>query len=172
MTARLAIRMHRTGSWRTRTLEYWTHLEQHPRHRCSRRRWAHRPSGPALRAVGTTSSKPQHGHAAFTVWRRGCDFSTTRRISSLQAGATPGRETGPQTQQQNCSPPTRLISGVGGSLLTLYGLRRSGLTKPLLSTAGLIITARSVTNMDTRSLLGVGGEIYKSEEGYQHRCTD
>jgi uncharacterized membrane protein len=78
-------------------------------------------------------------------------------IPSLRAGMTEGSQTGSQIQQ-NWSPATRLISGVGGSLLTLYGLRRSGLSKPLLSTAGLIITARSVTNMDTRSLLGVGGE--------------
>ena len=76
----------------------------------------------------------------------------------MRAGTSVSGQTGPQVQPQNWSPATRLISGVGGSLLTLYGLRRSGLTKPLLSTAGLIITARSVTNMDTRSLLGVGGE--------------
>lgn len=78
-------------------------------------------------------------------------------IPTLRAGMSTGSQTGSQ-MQQNWSPATRLLSGVGGSLLTLYGLRRSGLSKPLLSTAGLIITARSVTNMDTRSLLGVGGE--------------
>jgi uncharacterized membrane protein len=86
-------------------------------------------------------------------------FDNPQDIPSLQAGGTTtGSQTGSQTQQQNWSPATRLLSGVGGSLLTLYGLRRSGISKPLLSTAGLIITARSVTNMDTRSLLGVGGE--------------
>jgi uncharacterized membrane protein len=79
-------------------------------------------------------------------------------IPALQAGTSMSQQSGPQTQPQNWSPATRLLSGVGGSLLTLYGMRRSGLAKPLLSTAGLIITARSVTNMDTRSLLGVGGE--------------
>ena len=85
-------------------------------------------------------------------------------IPALQAGISSTgttSQTGSQTQQQNWSPATRLLSGVGGSLLTLYGLRRSGLTKPLLSTAGLIITARSVTNMDTRSLLGVGENLIK-----------
>jgi uncharacterized membrane protein len=85
-------------------------------------------------------------------------FDNPEDIPSLQAGTSMSDQAGSQTQQQNWSPATRLISGVGGSLLTLYGLRRSGLSKPLLSTAGLIITARSVTNMDTRSLLGVGGE--------------
>ena len=85
-------------------------------------------------------------------------FDNPQDIPSLQAGTSTGGQAGSEPQQQNWSPATRLISGVGGSLLTLYGLRRSGISKPLLSTAGLIITARSVTNMDTRSLLGVGGE--------------
>ena len=116
-------------------------------------------SGPALRADRDDILKA----AARTRGVYGVEdelrlFDNPQDIPSLQAGTSPGRETGPETQQQNWSPATRLISGVGGSLLTLYGLRRSGLTKPLLSTAGLIITARSVTNMDTRSLLGVGGE--------------
>lgn len=79
-------------------------------------------------------------------------------IPALQGTQSPRSQSTPEATQQNWSPATRLISGVGGSLLTLYGLRRSGISKPLLSTAGLIITARSVTNMDTRSLLGVGGE--------------
>ena len=85
-------------------------------------------------------------------------FDNPQDIPSLQAGPSTSRQTGSETQQQNWSPATRLLGGVGGSLLTLYGLRRSGLSKPILSTAGLIITARSMTNLDTRSLLGVGGE--------------
>ena len=85
-------------------------------------------------------------------------FDNPQDIPALQGTPSPSRQATLDWQQQNWSPATRLISGVGGSLLTLYGLKRKGLTKPLLSTAGLIITARSVTNMDTRSLLGVGGE--------------
>jgi uncharacterized membrane protein len=60
-----------------------------------------------------------------------------------------------QQTQRNWSPATRLLSGVGGSLLTLYGLTRRGVAKPVLSTAGLVLTARGVTNLDTRSLLGL-----------------
>jgi uncharacterized membrane protein len=63
----------------------------------------------------------------------------------------------PQQTQRNWSPATRLLSGVGGSLLTLYGLTRRGVAKPVLSTAGLVLTARGVTNLDTRSLLGLSG---------------
>lgn len=77
-------------------------------------------------------------------------------IPALQGSPTPRRQGTLDIQQQNWSPATRLISGVGGSLLTLYGLKRGGLTKPLLSTAGLILTTRSITNMDTRSMLGFG----------------
>ncbi len=84
-------------------------------------------------------------------------FDNPQDIPSLREEVSANRQAGSE-MQQNWSPAARLLSGVGGSLLTLYGLRRSGLSKPLLSTAGLIITARSVTNMDTRNLLGVGGE--------------
>jgi len=61
-----------------------------------------------------------------------------------------------QPAQGNWSPATRLLSSVGGSLLTLYGLTRKGLAKPVLSTAGMVLTARGMTNLDTKSLLGLG----------------
>src|ERR1044072_9326878 len=61
----------------------------------------------------------------------------------------------PSWKQQSLSPATRLLTSVGGSLLTLYGLKRKGLAKPGLSTAGLLLTARGMTNMDTSSLLGL-----------------
>jgi uncharacterized membrane protein len=77
-------------------------------------------------------------------------------IPALQGDPSATRQARPDWQQANWSPATRLLSGVGGSLLTLYGLKRRGLTKPLLSTAGLILTTRSITNMDTRSMLGMG----------------
>ena len=63
---------------------------------------------------------------------------------------------GPSWKQQSLSPATRLLSSVGGSLLTLYGLKRKGLAGPVLSTAGLLLTARGMTNIDTNSLLGLG----------------
>lgn len=83
-------------------------------------------------------------------------FDSPQDIPALQGSPTPRRRATLDIQQQNWSPATRLISGVGGSLLTLYGLKRGGLTKPLLSTAGLILTTRSITNLDTRSMLGFG----------------
>jgi uncharacterized membrane protein len=62
----------------------------------------------------------------------------------------------PSWKQQSLSPATRLLTSVGGSLLTLYGLKRKGLAGPVLSTAGLLLTARGMTNLDTNSLLGLG----------------
>ncbi len=117
-------------------------------------------SGPAMRedrdAILKAAARTRGVHGVEDELQL---VDTPQDIPALQAGTTStSRQTGSQMQQQNWSPATRLLSGVGGSLLTLYGMRRSGLAKPLLSTAGLIITARSVTNMDTRSLLGVGGE--------------
>lgn len=82
-------------------------------------------------------------------------------IPALQGSPSEGRQAAPEWQQQNWSPAARLLGGVGGSLLTLYGLKRHGITKPLLSTAGLILTTRSVTNMDTRSLIGSGEKPIK-----------
>jgi uncharacterized membrane protein len=83
-------------------------------------------------------------------------FDDPDDIPLLQGSSSPRRRALPEWQQQNWSPAMRLLSGVGGSLLTLYGLTRRGITKPVLSTAGLVLTARGLTNLDPRSLLGLG----------------
>jgi uncharacterized membrane protein len=84
-------------------------------------------------------------------------FDNPQDIPALQGEPSLQRRAVPDWQQRNWSPATRLLSGVGGSLLTLYGLTRRGVAKPVLSTAGLVLTARGVTNLDTRSLLGLSG---------------
>ena len=81
---------------------------------------------------------------------------TSQDIPALQGERSPRRRAVSEFQQANWSPATRLLSSVGGSLLTLYGLTRKGLAKPVISTAGLVLTARGMTNLDTRSLLGLG----------------
>ena len=83
-------------------------------------------------------------------------FYSPEEMSAFQETAPSNGQDAPAWGQQNLSPATRLLSSVGGSLLTLYGLRRRGLAKPVLSTAGLLLTARGMTNMDTSSLLGLG----------------
>jgi uncharacterized membrane protein len=75
-------------------------------------------------------------------------------IPALQTSSTMPTTRMNQTQR-NWSPATRLLSSVGGSLLTLYGMTRRGVAKPVLSTAGMVLTARGLTNLDTRSILGL-----------------
>jgi len=83
-------------------------------------------------------------------------FDTAEEMSALQDVTSSQSQTVPAWGQQNLSPATRLLSSVGGSLLTLYGLKRRGMAGPVLSTAGLLLTARGMTNLDTSSLLGLG----------------
>ena len=113
--------------------------------------------GPALRgevdALMKTAGRTRGVHGVENELQV---FDTADDIPALQGSPSPRRQALPEWQQQNWSPAMRLISGVGGSLLTLYGLTRRGVTKPILSTAGLVLTARGVTNMDPRSLLGLG----------------
>jgi len=113
--------------------------------------------GPALRedvdAIVKTAVRTRGVHGVENELQV---FDTREDISALQGSPSPKRQVLPEWQQQNWSPAMRLISGVGGSLLTLYGLTRRGITKPVLSTAGLVLTARGVTNLDPRSLLGLG----------------
>jgi uncharacterized membrane protein len=83
-------------------------------------------------------------------------FYSPEEMSAFQDTTTSTSQETPSWHQQNLSPATRLLSSVGGSLLTLYGLKRKGLAGPVLSTAGLLLTARGMTNLDTNSLLGLG----------------
>lgn len=113
--------------------------------------------GPALRgeveALVKTAARTRGVHGVENEIQI---FDTPEDIPALQGTPSPRRQVLPEWQQQNWSPAMRLIGGVGGSLLTLYGLTRRGITKPVLSTAGLVLTARGVTNLDPRSLLGLG----------------
>lgn len=82
-------------------------------------------------------------------------FDNAQDIPALQ-NAEASRGQTASMARHNWSPSTRLLSSVGGSLLTLYGLTRKGVAKPVLGTAGLVLTARGLTNLQTRSLLGLG----------------
>lgn len=83
-------------------------------------------------------------------------FYSPEEMSAFHDSTSTKGQDVPRWGQQNLSPATRLLSSVGGSLLTLYGLKRKGLARPVLSTAGLLLTARGMTNLDTNSLLGLG----------------
>lgn len=113
-------------------------------------------SGPVLReeedAIVKTAIRMRGVHGVENQLQV---VETPQDISAMQSEAS-RRPARPDWQQNNWSPTTRLLSSVGGSLLTLYGLTRRGVAKPVLSTAGLVLTARGMTNLDTRSLLGIG----------------
>jgi uncharacterized membrane protein len=83
-------------------------------------------------------------------------FYSPEEMAAFTDTPTSQSQDAPTWKQQSLSPATRLLSSVGGSLLTLYGLKRKGLARPVLSTAGLLLTARGMTNLDTNSLLGLG----------------
>jgi uncharacterized membrane protein len=83
-------------------------------------------------------------------------FYSPEEMSAFHDMPTSKSQDAPAWKQQNLSPATRLLTSVGGSLLTLYGIKRKGLAGPVLSTAGLLLTARGMTNLDTSSLLGLG----------------
>ena len=97
-----------------------------------------------------------------SVENRMQEFDTPQDIPVLQGTPSARREARPDWQQENWSPATRLLSGVGGSLLTLFAMKQRGLMKPVLSTVGLALTTRGITNIDTRSLLGMGEKAIRA----------
>jgi uncharacterized membrane protein len=80
-----------------------------------------------------------------------------------QAGDVPGLQGGRQRvqridiAQEHWAPATRLMVGLVGASMALYGLGRRSLTAPLFVAAGGALVARAATNMETRRLLGWGG---------------
>jgi uncharacterized membrane protein len=80
-----------------------------------------------------------------------------------QAGDVPGLQGGrtrlrrPDIAQEHWAPATRLVVGVAGAAMALYGLGRRSLSAPLLLATGGALVARAATNMETRRLLGWGG---------------
>lgn len=76
-------------------------------------------------------------------------------IPALQ-GASNFRPERLEWNQDNWSPSLRLLTGVGGGLLAVYGALRRGLVGTALSVAGLSLAARGVANIDVRNLVGLG----------------
>ncbi|MBA4158930.1 MAG: SRPBCC family protein [Gemmatimonadetes bacterium] len=91
-----------------------------------------------------------------------------------QAGNTPGlqgkgRRQGSQwdVMQENWAPATRLLASVAGGMLALYGLNTRGVVGSTLSTVGLGVLARGLTNLPTRKMIGADAsrsviDIHKS----------
>lgn len=79
-------------------------------------------------------------------------------IPALQGGKRRGGEKfGPL--KTAWSPTTRLVAGLTGGALTIYGGKRRGALGSAMSTVGLGILARALTNFETRRLVGLDGDV-------------
>ena len=79
-------------------------------------------------------------------------------IPALQGGKQRGGERfGPF--KTTWSPTTRLVAGLTGGALTIYGGKRRGALGSAMSTVGLGILARALTNFETRRLVGINGDV-------------
>jgi uncharacterized membrane protein len=77
-------------------------------------------------------------------------------IPDLQGGRVPP---GDQFDllQRNWAPATRFVMGLLGGGMFLFGLRQRFPTACVLGTVGLGLAARSMSNLETKRLLGFGG---------------
>ncbi len=79
-------------------------------------------------------------------------------IPALQGGKRRGGERfGPF--KTSWSPTTRLVAGLAGGALVLYGGKRRGALGSAMSTVGLGILGRALTNFETRQLIGINGDV-------------
>ncbi len=61
-----------------------------------------------------------------------------------------------ELMQSNWSPSARLFAGIAGGALVMYGLGRRDKYGASVSTAGVALFVRALTNMELQRLLGVG----------------
>ena len=79
-------------------------------------------------------------------------------VPALQGGRRrEGERFGPF--KTNWSPTTRLIATATGGALAIYGLKRRGLSGSILSALGMSVVTRALTNLETRRLVGIDGEV-------------
>lgn len=78
-------------------------------------------------------------------------------IPGLQ-GQPRRREGGPRSAfaQEVWSPTARLLGGLTGAALTLYGLRSGGAGGTVAGLTGTLLAARAATNLEVTRLLGLG----------------
>ena len=82
---------------------------------------------------------------------------TAEDVPGLQGEGRQGRAGGQfELLQSQWSPTARLLTGIGGGLLTLDGLRRDSLTGTVMTAGGLLLLARAITNLELERLFGIG----------------
>lgn len=78
-------------------------------------------------------------------------------LPALQGGKRRSRQRfGPL--KTKWSPTTRLVAGVTGGALTIYGGKRRGALGSAISTIGLGIIGRAITNFEAKRLVGLDGD--------------
>jgi len=80
--------------------------------------------------------------------------ATSESISSLQGGADERRPRA-DALQEHWAPTLRVAAIVGGSALSLYGLRHRSLAGLAVMAAGVALVARGATNLPMRRLAGI-----------------
>jgi len=75
----------------------------------------------------------------------------------VESRETRGITHGIGARRRGFTPATRLMLGVGGGVMCLYGLRRGGLFGSIMALLGGGMAARGVTNMHLRQIVGLGG---------------
>jgi hypothetical protein len=80
---------------------------------------------------------------------------TSGDVPALQGGARrPGKRF--ELLQDNWSPTARLLTGIVGGALSVYGATRQDVPGLAMSALGLGIIARAATNTDVKQLVGIG----------------
>jgi uncharacterized membrane protein len=77
-------------------------------------------------------------------------------VPGLQGGKPRSGELS-EFMQTNWSPAARLLAGVAGGAMALYGVRRRGLTGAALKLLGASLFARGLTNLELTDLVGGSG---------------
>jgi uncharacterized membrane protein len=86
---------------------------------------------------------------------QGLVASTRSRFENGETeGNTPSRR--PEFAQTHWTPATRLLSGLTGTALTVYALRRRGPFGSLMGIVGTALLTRGLTNLPIKRLTGVG----------------
>jgi uncharacterized membrane protein len=84
------------------------------------------------------------------------DHKQAGDVPALQGGATPPG-IGSDLLQREWAPATRMMVALGGASLTAVGVQRRDVPGWLLVAAGVGLTARAVTNLEPKRLVGIGG---------------
>jgi uncharacterized membrane protein len=115
-------------------------------------------TGPILAAEVVPLFEVISGIAGLKSIENLCELHESADIPALQGGKLRGGERfGPF--RTSWSPTTRLMAGLAGGALTIYGGKRRGALGSVMSAVGVGMLARALTNSETGRLVGVGGDV-------------